>query len=137
MARQMETENRSGPRYLASLEVKAEWDDTSGMHVVAEGTTENVGPEGTLVHLPRQLPEVGSRVRLEVLNESGEKLQVIAEVLRIERHPGHPLAALQLLGETDEWKGLIWEPAAPRVTPPPEPEGEGGEEIEASDDIAH
>ena len=137
MPRQMETDNRSGPRYLASLEVKAEWDEPSGAHVVAEGTTENVGPEGTLVHLPRQLPQVGSRVRLEVLNETGEKLQVIAEVLRIERHPGHPLAALQLLGETDEWKGLIWEPAAPRVAPPPEPEGEGGEEAEADDDATH
>lgn len=137
MPRQMETDNRSGPRYLASLEVKAEWDEPSGAHVVAEGTTENVGPEGTLVHLPRQLPQVGSRVRLEVLNESGEKLQVIAEVLRIERHPGHPLAALQLLGETDEWKGLIWEPAAPRVAPPPEPEGESGEEIEADDELSH
>jgi hypothetical protein len=76
-------------------------------------------------------------VRLEVLGESGEKLQVIAEVLRIERHPGHPLAALQLLGETDEWKGLIWEPAAPRITPPPPPEGEGEEETEKDDDIAH
>jgi hypothetical protein len=137
MPRQMETDNRSGPRYLASLEVKAEWDEPSGAHVVAEGTTENVGPEGTLVHLPRQLPQVGSRVRLEVLNEAGEKLQVIAEVLRIERHPGHPLAALQLLGETDEWKGLIWEPAAPRVAPPPEPESEGGEEAEPEDDISH
>ena len=137
MSRQTEHENRSGPRYLASLEVKAEWDDSGGTHVVAEGTTENVGPEGTLVHLPRQLPDVGSRVRLEVLNESGERLQVIAEVLRIERHPGHPLAALQLLGETDEWKGLIWEPAAPRITPPQEPEGEGGEETEPEDDITH
>ena len=66
MPRTMETENRSGPRYLATLEVKAEWDEPSGTHIVAEGTTENVGPEGTLVHLPRQLPQVGSRVRLEV-----------------------------------------------------------------------
>src|ERR1041384_3343114 len=132
----LETENRSGPRYLASLEVKAEWDEPSGTHIIAEGTTENVGPEGTLVHLPRQLPDVGSRVRLEVLNESGERLQVIAEVLRIERHPCHPRAALQLLGETDEGKGLIWEPAAPRVAPPPpDPEGEGGEEAEADDDV--
>ena len=140
MPRQMETESRSGPRYLASLEIKAEWDEPSGAHVVAEGTTENVGPEGTLVHLPRQLPAVGSRVRLEVLGETGERLQVIAEVLRIERHPGHPLAALQLLGETDEWKGLVWEPAAPRVTPPPPPEGEEGEEGESEgegDDITH
>jgi hypothetical protein len=135
----MESENRSGPRYLASLEVRAEWDEPSGTHVIAEGTTENVGPEGTLVHLPRQLPDVGSRVRLEVLGETGERLQVIAEVLRIERHPGHPLAALQLLGETDEWRGLVWEPAAPRVTPPPVVEGEEGEgeEIEEDDDLTH
>lgn len=139
MPRQMETENRSGPRYLASLEIKAEWDEPSGTHIVAEGTTENVGPEGTLVHLPRQLPDVGSRVRLEVHGESGEKLQVIAEVLRIERHPGHPLAALQLLGETDEWRGLVWEPAAPRVTPPPPPPETDGEEEadEDDDDVAH
>ena len=139
MPRQVQPENRSGPRYLATLEVKAEWDEPSGTHVVAEGTTENVGPEGTLVHLPRHLPEVGSRVRLEVLGESGEKLQVIAEVLRIERHPGHPLAALQLLGETDEWRGLVWEPAAPRVTPPPAVEGEeeGEQPTEDKEDLAH
>ena len=140
MPRQLETENRSGPRYLASLEVRAEWDEPSGAHVVAEGTTENVGPEGTLVHLPRQLPNVGSRVRLEVHGETGEKLQVIAEVLRIERHPGHPLAALQLLGETDEWRGLVWEPAAPRVAPPPPAEGDEGSEgelTEDEDDVTH
>src|SRR5215216_2709592 len=139
MSQYTEPDHRSGPRYLASLEVKAEWDEPSGAHVVAEGMTENVGPEGTLVHLPRQLPQVGSRVRLEVSGESGEKLQVIAEVLRIERHPGHPLAALQLLGETEEWKGLVWQPAAPRITPPPAPEGEGEgeEEAEDKDDMAH
>jgi hypothetical protein len=119
MPRQVEFEKRSGPRYLVTFEVRAEWDAPDGAHVVAEGTTENVGPEGTLVHLPRKLPDVGSRVLLEVQGEDGKKLQVVAEVLRIERNPGHPLAALQLLGETDEWKGLIWEPAAPRVTVPP------------------
>ena len=134
MSPQSEAEHRSGPRYLASLEVKAEWDEPSGAHVIAEGTTENVGPEGTLVHLPRQLPQVGSRVRLEIAGETGEKLQVIAEVLRIERHPGHPLAALQLLGETDEWRGLVWEPAAPRVAPPPPEEGEEGETVDEDED---
>jgi len=141
MSPHTEHDNRSGPRYLATLEVKAEWDEPSGAHVVAEGTTENVGTEGTLVHLPRHLPDVGSRVRLEVLGESGERLQVIAEVLRIERHPGHPLAALQLLGETDEWRGLVWEPAAPRITAPPpaegEGEGEGEEGADEDDDVTH
>ena len=136
MSRHMESETRSGPRYLVSFEVRAEWDEPDGSHVVVQGTTENVGPEGTLVHLPRQLPEVGGRVRLEVEGEGGQKLQVIAEVLRIERNPGHPLAALQLLGETNEWKGLIWEPAAPRVSAPPPPVEDEDDEDE-DDDFAN
>ena len=118
MARHITVENRTGPRYMASLPVRAEWDDEEAGHVVAEGTTENVGPEGVLVHLQRLLPDVGSRVQLEVQAEEGQKLQVVTEVLRLERNAAHPLAALQLLDATDEWRGLVWEPAAPRVTPP-------------------
>ncbi len=136
MPRQIETDGRSGPRYLVSFEVRAEWDEPGGTHIMSEGTTENVGPEGTLVHLPRKLPEVGSRVHLEVQGEDGKKLQVIAEVLRIERNAGHPLAALQLLGETDEWRGLIWEPAAPRLTPPPQPVADD-EDDDEEDELAH
>jgi|SRR6266550_6188931 hypothetical protein len=136
MSRNIERETRSGPRYLVSFEVRAEWDDADGSHIVVQGTTENVGPEGTLVHLPRQLPSVGSTVRLEVAGEDGQKLQVIAEVLRIERNPGHPLAALQVLGETNEWKGLIWEPAAPRVSAPPVPVEDEDDE-EEDDDFAN
>lgn len=139
MPRQIEADNRSGPRYLVTFEVRAEWDEPDGGHVLSEGTTENVGPEGTLVHLPRKLPQVGSRVRLEVQGGDGRKLQVVAEVLRIERNPGHPLAALQLLGETDEWRGLIWEPAAPRVAAPPteQDEDEDEEEREEEDGLTN
>src|SRR5688500_7018079 len=137
MARQTEVDGRSGPRYLVSFEVRAEWDEPDGAHILSEGTTENVGPEGTLVHLPRRLPNVGSHVRLEVQGGDGKKLQVIAEVLRIERNPGHPLAALQLLGETDEWKGLIWEPAAPRVATPVVTESEDEEESEEEDELTN
>jgi hypothetical protein len=137
MPRQIETDTRSGPRYLVSFEVRAEWDEPGGTHIMSEGTTENVGPDGTLVHLPRKLPDVGSRVHLEVQGEDGKKLQVIAEVLRIERNAGHPLAALQLLGETDEWRGLIWEPAAPRVAPPPPPAADDDEEDDEEDELAH
>src|ERR671938_1784177 len=121
------TDHRTGPRYLASLLVRAEWDDEEGRHFVAEGTTENVGPEGALVHLQRELPDVGSRVQLHVLGEQGQKLQVVTEVLRLERNAGHPLAALQLLDAMDEWRGLVWEPAAPRTPAPPAAEdGEDG-----------
>jgi hypothetical protein len=97
---------------MVSLAVRAEWDDeASGDHVVIEGETENVGPEGTLVHL-RQLPDVGSRVQLVVLDGERYRIQAVAEVLRIERNPGHPLAALQLISALDEWRGLVWEPSA-------------------------
>ncbi len=137
MPRHTEAEGRSGPRYLVTFEVRAEWDEPGGAHILSEGTTENVGPEGTLVHLPRKLPDVGSRVRLEVQGEDGKKLQVVAEVLRIERNAGHPLAALQLLGETDEWRGLIWEPAAPRVAAPVAIESEEEEESEDDDELTN
>ncbi len=132
MARHMTSEQRTGPRYLASLLVRAEWDTEDGVHVVAEGTTENVGPEGALVHLQRELPDVGSRVQLMVLSEDGMKLQVVTEVLRLERNAAYPLAALQLLGASDEWRGMVWEPAAPRVVQPDE-----DEEGEDEDEVTH
>lgn len=133
MRRSLSEEQRSGPRYLAALPVRVEWDEESGKHVVVEGTTENIGPEGALIHLQHELPDVGSRVQLEVHNEEGQTLQVITEVLRLERNAAHPLAALQLLNATDEWRGLVWEPAAPRITPPAKDETEEEEDEE----IAH
>ena len=95
--------------------MRAEWDDdASGEHIVMEGETENVGPAGALVHLP-VLPDVGSRVHLTVLDARGTELQAVAEVIRLERNPVQPLAALQLLDATDEWRGLVWEPSAPHL----------------------
>lgn len=133
MPRQITTENRVGARYLAALSVRAQWTDERGEHV-AEGTTENVGPEGALVHLQRELPNVGSRVQLVVHSEEGRELQVVTEVLRLERNPAHPLAALQLLDATEEWRGMVWEPAAPRYT---QPSGGDGDEEELDEDAVH
>ena len=109
-------ENRSGQRYIHAFPIRAEWDTNDGIHIVAEGETDNVGPEGTLIHLQRELPPVGGLVNLLVLEDGGEKLRVIAEVLRIERNPSHPQAALQVLGETDEWRGLVWEEAGIKMS---------------------
>ena len=116
MPQDIAIENRFGPRYIHAFQVRAEWDTNDGAHVVAEGETENVGPEGALIHLQRDLPPVGGRVNLLVLDDHGEKLSVIAEVIRIERNPGHPQAALQLLGETDEWRGLVWQEAGVKMS---------------------
>ena len=115
MSRDFQMDHRTGPRYLVNLPVRAEWDDDeSGRHVVAEGETENVGPEGALVHL-HELPNVGSRIQLYVTGEKGLELQAVAEVLRLERNPAQPLAALQLMNATEEWRGRIWEYAATYV----------------------
>jgi len=115
MPQSQTVENRSGPRYVHAFPIRAEWDTSEGVHIVAEGETDNVGPEGTLIHFQRELPPVGGRVSLLVLGEEGEKLRVIAEVLRIERNPSHPQAALQVVGETDEWRGLVWEEAGVKM----------------------
>ena len=113
------TEQRIGQRYVAYFPVRAEWDDEeSGEHVVTEGETENVGPAGTLVHL-HKLPRVGSRVRIEVLEEDEEvveerlrvRVAAITEVLRVERNPAQPLAALQLVNADEEWRGVVYESA--------------------------
>ena len=109
-------ESRSGPRYVHAFPIRAEWDTNEGVHIVAEGETENVGPEGTLVHLQNNLPPVGGRVNLRVLDDAGEKISVVAEVLRIERNPSRPQAALQVVGETDEWRGLVWEEAGIKMS---------------------
>lgn len=112
MAGNSPSEQRSGPRYLVHIAVRAEWDDEgSGEHVVVTGETENVGPMGALVHLEK-LPSVGSRVQLIVPNAQGTELRTVAEVLRLERNPVQPLAALHLLDASDEWRGLVWEPSA-------------------------
>jgi hypothetical protein len=117
-------EQRSGPRYVIQIPVRAEWDDeASGEHIVAEGETANVGPTGALVHL-EQLPSVGSRVQLIVPDAQGLTFKAVAEVLRLERNPVQPLAALYLLDSVDEWRGLVWEPSAPHLQPPDDDEGD-------------
>lgn len=133
MPRQMIAEQRTGPRYLVSLLVRAEWDTEEGKHIMAEGTTENVGPGGALVHLQRELPDVGGRVTLAILSDDGHKLQVVTEVLRVERNAAHPMAALQLLGASEEWRGLIWEPAAPRYGQ----SDADDEDLEDDDELTH
>lgn len=115
MARYAVPENRGGHRYPVSVPVQAEWDDAlSGKHVISDGETENIGPEGALVHL-HQLPQVGARIKLRVIEWEASELQVQVDVLRVERNPVQPLAALQLCDFRDEWRGLVWEPAALRV----------------------
>lgn len=106
----METERRMNERFEISLPIRLEWDDQeSGRRFVEDGRTENVGLTGTLVHLPKNLPRVGSQVKIAVFEAKGaEVVQVDAHVLRVERNPAHPLAALRVPSEAaDVWRESV------------------------------
>ncbi len=116
MLKEIKSERRFSLRHIVSIPIRLEWDDEMGSHIIADGNTENVGARGTLVHLPRALPNVGSQVRLKVLEvETAKNLHFEAEVLRLERNAARPLAALQLVEAVDEWREQIWEDAAPKI----------------------
>jgi hypothetical protein len=102
-------ERRQGTRYAVSFPIRVKWKDASGQEVVQEGLTENVGPHGTLVYLPRTLPLVGGKVQLTVTENPKDEVSVTAEVIRLERNAAHPQAALLLLDNLRLWKKKVWE----------------------------
>jgi len=91
-------------RILANLPVRASWiDGESGETVIVEGMTENVGETSTLVNL-EILPPVGSQVRLTIMEEDKPVIEVSTQVIRVERDPSKPLAALTVLENIKKWK---------------------------------
>jgi hypothetical protein len=95
-------------RILAQLQVEAEWtDEKTGKTIAVEGLTENVGESGALVNLDR-LPPVGSEVKLRVKDENQTLIEIPAEVIRVERDPSKPLAALSVARRLNEWRDRVW-----------------------------
>ena len=92
-------------RIMANLRVQASWiDKVTGKTVLVEGTTENVGESSALVNL-ETLPPVGSEVSLRVINDEEKTLiEVPTEVIRVERDPSKPLAALSIAENLKNWK---------------------------------
>ena len=103
-------------RILANMPVKASWvDSESGKRISVEGITENVGETSTLVNL-EILPPVGSEVRLRILEEDKAIIEVSAQVIRVERDPSKPLAALTISENLKKWKHIAMEAAQRWVT---------------------
>lgn len=102
-------ERRTGSRHFISFPIRVEWKDDKGIEIVSEGLTENIGPDGTLIHLPRHLPNVGSKVSITVTEDKSTQVTVPAQVLRLERNAAHPQAALLLIGSTRDWEKKVWE----------------------------
>ncbi len=102
-------EKRLGARHVVSFPIRLTWKDENGKEVVQEGLTENVGPYGTLVFLPRLLPPVGSKLNLTITENADDEVSVTVQVIRVERNPAHPQAALQLTDSLRLWKKKVWE----------------------------
>ncbi len=102
-------ERRKGTRHNISFPIRITWKNEEGREIVQEGLTENVGPQGTLVFLPRTLPAVGSKVNLTVTENAEEEISVTAQVIRVERNAAHPQAAFQLTDSLRLWKKKVWE----------------------------
>ena len=91
-------------RITASMPIQASWVDAeSGETMSVDGLTENVGETSTLVNL-EVLPPVGSEVKLQILSEDKPIIEVSTQVIRVERDPSKPLAALSILQNVKKWK---------------------------------
>ncbi len=103
-------------RIIASMPVKASWVDAeSGETISVEGLTENVGESSALVNL-ETLPPVGSEVRLKIMEENKTIVDVMTQVIRVERDPSKPMAALSVLENMKKWKNTAMVAAQKWVT---------------------
>jgi hypothetical protein len=103
-------------RILANMPVKASWiDQESGKKVNVLGTTENIGESSALVNL-EVLPPVGSEVKLRIYEEERTVIEVSTKVIRVERDPSKPLAALTVLANLKKWKETAMDAAQKWVT---------------------
>ena len=98
-------------RIQARLQATVTWNDDSGKDsITIQGTTENIGGTSALINL-NVLPKVGSKVHLRLSDEGNEIIETSAEVIRVERDPGKPQAALAITGNTDKWQEKALEAA--------------------------
>lgn len=112
----MENKTPTHHRIMANLTVQASWVDAeSGNTVSVNGFTENLGESSALVNL-EVLPPVGSEVKLKVFDEDKKIIEVPTEVIRVERDPSKPLAALSVMENLKKWKGSVLTAAQNWVT---------------------
>jgi hypothetical protein len=103
-------------RIMANLQVQASWIDAeSGDTVFVDGTTENLGESSALINL-EVLPPVGSEVNLRIIDEEKIIIEVPTQVIRVERDPSKPLAALSVLENLKKWKQIALTAAQTWVT---------------------
>lgn len=91
-------------RIMANLTVQASWiNKETGETISINGFTENLGENSALVNL-EVLPPVGSEVKLRIFDEEKTIIEVPTQVIRVERDPSKPLAALSVVDNLKKWK---------------------------------
>lgn len=95
------------PRVLVQMPVEATWTNAQGETVSVAGMTENVGTSSVLINFDN-LPPVGGEIHLRMLDDSATLLEVEASVIRVERDPSKPLAALNVLDHQEEWQERVF-----------------------------
>jgi len=112
----IENKMPSQHRIMASLTVQASWVDAeTGKTVSINGMTENLGETSALVNL-EVLPPVGSEVKLRIFDEEKTLIEVPTQVIRVERDPSKPLAALSVVENLKKWKQIALTAAQNWVT---------------------
>ena len=103
-------------RIMANFRVQASWiDKVTGKLILVEGLTENIGETSALVNL-ETLPPVGSEVSLRIIDDEMTLIEVPTEVIRVERDPSKPLAALTIVENLKNWKQNVMTAAQEWVT---------------------
>jgi hypothetical protein len=103
-------------RIMANLQVQASWIDAeSGNTILVNGMTENLGENSALINL-EVLPPVGSEVTLRIIDEEKTIIEVPTQVIRVERDPSKPLAALSVLENLKKWRQIALTAAQTWVT---------------------
>lgn len=91
-------------RVAARLQAQVSWEDEASKERISIlGTTENVGETSALVNLDI-LPHVGSSVKIRLMDENKTIIETSAEVIRVERDPGKPQVALNIIENLKKWK---------------------------------
>lgn len=91
-------------RVLAKLQAQVSWEDENSKEKVSIlGTTENVGETTALVNLDI-LPQVGSSVKIRLMDGNNTIIETLAKVIRVERDPSKPQAALSIAENIKKWR---------------------------------
>ena len=94
-------------RIQARLQAQVTWvDEDSNEKISVIGHTENVGESNALVNITI-LPKVGSDVKLRLFDEDKHLIEVPATVIRVERDPSKPQAALGIVSNIEKWKNEV------------------------------